>query len=109
MPIARSFELHPEVHKADLVGAVRALQEKVSGAPQWKTGDGGELARCFNALLQQAKEAFPGLDMLRLIEPLGPDASTPLIAVRLVMIKRTIDAELAAGASYDRTSSLAAP
>jgi hypothetical protein len=109
MPIARSLGLHPEVREADLVDAVRAMQQKVSGAPQWKTGDGGELARCFNALLQQAKDVFPGLDMLRLIEPLGPDASTPLIAVRLVMIQRTIDAQLAAGASYDRTSSLAAP
>ena len=84
--------------KADLVRALRAMQEQLSVAPQWQTGDGGQLARCFNALLQQAKEEFPGLDMLRLIEPLGPDASTPLIAVRLVMVKRTIDAEIAAGA-----------
>ena len=87
--------------KADLVRAMRAMQEQLGGAAQRPTDDGGQLARCFNALLQQAKEEFPGLDMLRLIEPLGPDASTPLIAVRLVMVKRTIEAELAGGAPYD--------
>src|SRR5438128_1759722 len=49
----------------------------------------------FNTLLRQAKEEFRGSDTLRLIEPLGRDASAALIAVRLSMVKRTIDAELA--------------
>jgi hypothetical protein len=53
------------------------------------------LARDFNALLQEVKEQFPVSDALRLIDPVGTDASVAVIAVRLSLMKRTIDAELA--------------
>jgi hypothetical protein len=61
------------------------------------TSDGGELARDFNALLVQAKEHFPQSDTLRLIEPIHGDAGVPVLAVRLVMMRRTLEAALAEG------------
>jgi hypothetical protein len=57
--------------------------------------DSGALVSNFNSLLQQVKEQFRTSDTLRLIEPLGGDASVALVAVRLSIVKRTIDAEMA--------------
>src|ERR1700682_2882412 len=48
-------------------------------------GPGG-LALNFNALLQMAKEQFLASDTLRLIEPVGFDASVALISVRLSIV-----------------------
>ena len=81
--------------KAEVVGALHALQARLTAAHlTGSTGDAPELARDFNALLEQAKESFPGSDTLRLIEPLHSDAGTPVLAVRLVMMRRTIDLEM---------------
>ena len=83
-----------EVPKTTVFRAVQALQQRVSAAHViGQTRDDGELARDFNALLQQAKEHYPQSDGLRLIEPLRPDASVAGVAVRLVMMRRTIETE----------------
>jgi hypothetical protein len=57
--------------------------------------DRGTLVSNFNALLQTVKEQFRGSDMFRVIEPLPLDASVALVTVRLSIVKRMIDAELA--------------
>jgi hypothetical protein len=49
----------------------------------------------FNVLLQEVKEQFRTFDMLRLIDPLPLDASVASVAVRLSIVKRTIEGELA--------------
>ena len=81
--------------KDEVVHAIHCMLEALTSvrAPQKRTPNEG--VSSFNTLLQQAKEEFRGSDTLRLIEPLGRDASAALIAVRLSMVKRTIDAELA--------------
>jgi hypothetical protein len=93
----------PESRKAAVVRALHALQERLTAAHlAGTTADDGALARDFNALLIQAKEQFPRSDTLRLIEPLHPDAGAPVLAVRLVMMRRTIDVELEDGSAEDR-------
>ena len=88
-----------ESRKAAVVEALHALQERLTAAHlAGTTSDNGELARDFNALLVQAKEQFPRSDTLRLIEPIHADAGMPVLAVRLVMMRRTLDAEMAEGA-----------
>ena len=81
--------------KVEVLRAIHCMLEALTSvrAPQKRTPNEG--VSSFNTLLQQAKEEFRGSDTLRLIEPLGRDASAALIAVRLSMVKRTIDAELA--------------
>src|SRR6267143_4136315 len=81
--------------KAEVLRAVHRMLETLTSVrgPQPRTLNEG--VSSFNTLLQQTKEQFLGADTLRLIEPLGLDASAALIAVRLSMVKRTIDAELA--------------
>jgi len=81
--------------KVEVLGAIQRMLEALTSArgPQKRTLNEG--VSSFNMLLQQAKEQFRDADTLRLIEPLGRDASAALIAVRLSMVKRTIDAELA--------------
>ena len=84
--------------KAAVVEALHALQERLTAAHlAGITADNGELARDFNALLVQAKEQFPRSDTLRLIEPIHRDAGMPVLAVRLVMMRRTLEAALAEG------------
>jgi len=88
---------HAVPTKVEVAGAIQRLLEAVTLARPSHTrvtGPGG-LALNFNALLQMAKEQFRASDTLRLIEPVGFDASLALIAVRLSMVKRTIDAEFA--------------
>jgi len=87
-----------ESQKAAVVEALHVLQERLSAAHlAGATAADGELAHDFNTLLQQAKEQFPTSDTLRLIEGLGPGASVPVLAVRLVMMRRTLEAALAEG------------
>jgi len=83
-----------EVPKATVFRTLQGLQQRVSAAHLvGKTTDDGELARDFNALLLEAKEYYPQSDGLRLIEPLRPDASIAGVAVRLVMMRRTLETE----------------
>jgi hypothetical protein len=85
--------------KAAVVGALHALQERLTAAHlAGITRDGGTLVHDFNGLLQQALEHFPNADTLRLIEPLHADAGMPVLAVRLVMMRRTLEASLVEGA-----------
>jgi hypothetical protein len=87
-----------ESGKAQVVGWLHALQEQLTAAHlSGATADDGRLAREFNVLLVQAKEHFPQSDTLRLIEPIHADAGMPVLAVRLVLLRRTIDAAVAEG------------
>jgi hypothetical protein len=91
-----------ESGKAQVVGWLHALQEQLTAAHlSGTTADDGRLARDFNALLGQAKEHFPRSDTLRLIEPIHADAGMPVLAVRLVLLRRTIDAAVAEGPSFE--------
>src|SRR3989442_15299584 len=81
--------------KDEVVHAIHQMLEEMTSGPEPQNRSLNEGVSSFNTLLQQAKEEFRGSDTLRLIEPLGRDASAALIAVRLSMVKRTIDAELA--------------
>ena len=81
--------------KDEVVHAIRRMLEALTSAREPQNRSLNEGVSSFNTLLRQAKEEFRGSDTLRLIEPLGRDASAALIAVRLSMVKRTIDAELA--------------
>ena len=84
-----------ESRKAAVVRALHALQERLTAAHlAGTTAADGALALDFNSLLVQAKEQFPRSDTLRLIEPLGAGATAPVLAVRLVMMRRTLDAEM---------------
>lgn len=95
-----------ESRTAAVVEALHALQERLTVAHlAGATADDGELARDFNALLLQAKEVFPQSDTLRLIEALTPGVTVPLLAVRLVLMRRTIDATLADGEDASRPQS----
>ena len=85
----------PESRKAAVVRTLHGLQERLTAAHlAGTTAADDALVRDYNALLVQAKEQFPRSDTLRLIEPLGPDASAPVLAVRLVMMRRTLDSEM---------------
>lgn len=68
--------------------------------------DATPLVAKFNTLLQQVKEQFRGADTLRLIEPLGVDASLALLAVRLSLVKRTLKTELASSTPGEISSKL---
>jgi hypothetical protein len=88
-----------ETRKAAVVDALHALQERLTAAHlAGMTRDGGTLVHDFNTLLGQAIEHFPNADTLRLIEPLHADAGMPVLAVRLVMMRRTLEASLAESA-----------
>jgi hypothetical protein len=83
------------------VEVVRAIDQMLDGLlrePRTQTVERGTLIWSFNTLLQEAKEQFRGSATLRLIEPLGFDASAALVVVRLSVVKRTLDAELARAA-----------
>jgi len=85
----------PESRKAAVVRTLHGLQERLTTAHlAGTTAADDALVRDYNALLVQAKEQFPRSDTLRLIEPLGADASAPVLAVRLVMMRRTLDSEM---------------
>jgi len=79
---------HPS-SQADVMRAIDALQQSLAA------GGSEQPARRFNALVVHAREHFPGADTLRLIEPLSPDTSVPVIEVRLAMMRRTLETELA--------------
>lgn len=79
--------------RAELVRAIERMLEMLV-RERSVVVDSAALVCSFNALLQQAKEQFRVSDTLRLIEPLGADASVALVAVRLSIVKRTLDAEL---------------
>ena len=83
--------------KVEVARAIQRMLDAVTLArpPHTRVIGPGGLALNFNALLQTAKEQFVASDTLRLIEPVGFDASVALIAVRLSMDKRTIEAEFA--------------
>jgi PilZ domain-containing protein len=92
-----------ETRKAAVVRALHALQERLTAAHlAGRTTDDGALAQDFNALLLQAKEQFPRSDTLRLIEPVGAGATAPVLAVRLVLMRRTLDADLEDGPAGER-------
>jgi PilZ domain len=93
----------PESRKAVVVRDLHALQERLTSAHlAGRTAEARQLVHDFNTLLVHAREQFPRSDTLRLIEPLATDAGLPVLAVRLVMMRRTIDAELAESPSADR-------
>jgi hypothetical protein len=71
-----------------LLVAIQGLLDVVDHEPV--TRDARQLASDFNVLLQQAKDQFRDADTLRLIEPLGMEASPALVAVRLALVRRTI-------------------
>jgi hypothetical protein len=75
--------------------AIEAMLESLTVAREAQAGMTGvdRLAPRFNALLQQVKDDFPDSSGLRLIEPVADDSSVAQIAVRLFLVKRTIDAE----------------
>ena len=81
--------------KAETVKAIHRMLDALVHEPHTPVVDTAALVSEFNALLEQVKDQFPGSDTLRLIEPLGVDASVALVAVRLSIVKRTVDAELA--------------
>ena len=81
--------------KLEVVGAIHRLLETLIGEPRTLLVDNGALVSNFNTLLQQVKEHFRASDTLRIIEPLAAGASMALVAVRLAIVKRTIDAEMA--------------
>jgi hypothetical protein len=72
--------------------------------PRAQINDRGTRVSNFNSLLQEVKEFFPESDTLRLIEPLAYDSSIALVAVRLSIVKRTIDTELARSTKKARCS-----
>ena len=80
--------------RAEVVRAIHRLLDVVVREPRMAIVDSAALVANFNTLLQQVKEQFRGSDMLRLIEPVGVDASLALVAVRLSLVKRAVDAEL---------------
>ena len=80
--------------RAEVVRAIHRLLDIVVREPRMAIVDSTALVAKFNTLLQQVKEQFLGSDMLRLIEPVGVDASLALVAVRLSLVKRAVDAEL---------------
>jgi hypothetical protein len=80
--------------RAEVVHAIHRLLDVVVREPRMAIVDSAALVAKFNTLLQQVKEQFRGSDMLRLIEPVGVDASLALVAVRLSLVKRAVDAEL---------------
>ena len=61
--------------KVELVRAVDRMLDDLVHEPRALVVDTNALVGNYNALLQQAKEQFRGADTLRLIEPLGLDAS----------------------------------
>jgi hypothetical protein len=81
--------------KVEVLNALHRMLESLVREPRTLAQDNGALAARFNTLLQQVKEQFRGSDTLRLIEPVGVGASLALVTVRLSMVKRTIDAEMA--------------
>jgi hypothetical protein len=81
--------------KAEVVGAIHRMLDALVREPRTRVTDNGTVVSNFNTLLQQVKEHFRGSDTLRIIEPLAVGASTALVAVRLSLVKRTIDAEVA--------------
>jgi hypothetical protein len=81
--------------KVEVLRAIHRMLEAMTSVREPQKRPLNEGVSSFNTLLEQAKEQFRGSDTLRLIEPVGLDASAALIAVRLSMVKRTIDAELA--------------
>jgi hypothetical protein len=86
--------LHASVPtKEETVRAIHQMLDTLAREPRMLIVD--TLVSDFNTLLEQVKEQFPGSDTLRLIEPLGVDASVALVAVRLSIVKRTVDVELA--------------
>jgi hypothetical protein len=81
--------------KAETVRAIHQMLDTLVREPRALIIDTATLVADFNALLEQVKDQFPGSDTLRIIEPLGDDASVALVAVRLSIVKRTVDAEVA--------------
>jgi len=81
--------------KRELVRAVQRMLDELVREPRAGVVDVGRLIASFNALLQQVKEQFLGADTLRLIEPRGLDASVALLAVRLALVTRMLQADLA--------------
>ena len=81
--------------KVEVLNALHGMLESLVREPRTLAMDNGALAARFNTLLQQVKEQFRASDTLRLIEPVGVGASLALVTVRLSMVKRTIDAEMA--------------
>ena len=80
--------------RAEVVRAVHRLLDTLVRDSRRAVVDNAALVAKFNTLLQQVKEQFRGSDTLRLIEPVGLDASLALVVVRLSLVKRTVDAEL---------------
>ena len=81
--------------KAETVQEIHRMLDTLVREPRALIIDTATLVEDFNALLEQVKDQFPGSDTLRIIEPLGDDASVALVAVRLSIVKRTVDAEVA--------------
>src|SRR5947199_1615592 len=81
--------------KVEVARAIQRMLDAVTlvRPPHTRVIGPGGLALNFNALLQMAKEQFLASDTLRLIEPVGFDASVARIAVCLYRVKRTLDAE----------------
>jgi hypothetical protein len=87
-------QLHSVPPRAEVVRAIHRLLDVIVREPRTAIIDSAALVTKFNTLLQQVKEQFRGSDMLRLIEPVGVDGSLALVAVRLSLVKRAVDAEL---------------
>ena len=81
--------------KLELVCAIQDMLDDLVRERRNLVVDTHPLITRFNLLLEQAKEHFHGADMLRLIEPLGPDGSMAVLTVRLSLLKRTLKTELA--------------
>ena len=81
--------------KHEVLGALHRMLDSLVREPRMLILDNSALVSKFNTLLQQVKEQFRASDTLRLIDPLDAGASMALVAVRLSMVKRTIDAEMA--------------
>ena len=81
--------------RVEVVNALHQMLDSLVREPRTLIVDDSTHVTKFNALLQEVKEQFRAFDMLRLIDPLPLDASVASVAVRLSIVKRAIEAELA--------------
>jgi hypothetical protein len=91
--------------RVEVVNALHRMLDALVREPRTLVVDDSAQVSKFNALLQDVKEQFRAFDILRLIDPLPLDASVASVAVRLSIVKRTIDGELARSARSSAFSS----
>ncbi len=81
--------------RAEVVRGVHRMLDTLLQEPRRGAVNLDPLISEFNTLLQQARDQFRDSETLRLINALDVGASFPLIVVRLSLLTRAIDAEVA--------------